>query len=560
MDVTPNAAASFRPAHRWWHGAAALAFLLAGALAHYWYLTHNCPLDLSGDEAHYWEWSRRLDLSYYSKGPLVAYIIALSRIPLAGWSEHVVGSEALAVRIPALVLAIGAGWGIYVLALQTLRSSGQALATVALTATIPILACGAMLMTIDAPLTCLYVWALVAIVCGLSSGRNLPWLVAGVLIAFGLLAKYTMLLIVPVLALALFTEPSYRGTLRRPGPYLAAAIGLLGLVPILIWNAQHQWVSFRHVAGQAGLAGGSTFSLAGPVSYVAGQAAVVGPVWFVALLWALAAVWRRPRAAGAEIHDPAAVRLLLRATAVPLVVFLAFSPLAKIQPNWPVLALPPGAIVLVLWLARKLRHPTRQARRAIRMFIAAGVVTGAASIVVIHHTEWLMPAFAWLTRHEPPWNLTPTTKFDPTYRLRGWSQLGSAVGRVLESQHAAGREPFIVTDDYQTASEIAFYCPGEPTVYCVQAALGFRLNQYDLWPNPVRDAAEFVGRPCIYVGALRPRLVGKGESSHVVLPDVRLAETVEHRVRGQLVRIWPIFVCDRFAGFPAELTRSFDRY
>ena len=33
-------------------------------------------LDLSPDEAHYWEWSRRLDLSYYSKGPLIAYLIA----------------------------------------------------------------------------------------------------------------------------------------------------------------------------------------------------------------------------------------------------------------------------------------------------------------------------------------------------------------------------------------------------------------------------------------------------------------------------------------------------
>src|SRR4051812_19729143 len=41
-------------------------------------LRHDCPIDLSGDEAHYWDWSRQLDLSYYSKGPLVAYLIRAS--------------------------------------------------------------------------------------------------------------------------------------------------------------------------------------------------------------------------------------------------------------------------------------------------------------------------------------------------------------------------------------------------------------------------------------------------------------------------------------------------
>src|SRR5690242_19866156 len=52
--------------------------LLLGFLGHLRYLTHDCPVDLSGDEAHYWDWSRQLDLSYYSKGPLVAWIIRAS--------------------------------------------------------------------------------------------------------------------------------------------------------------------------------------------------------------------------------------------------------------------------------------------------------------------------------------------------------------------------------------------------------------------------------------------------------------------------------------------------
>ena len=52
--------------------------LLFDVVGHVRYLNHNCPIDLSGDEAQYWDWSRKLDWSYYSKGPLVAYIIRAS--------------------------------------------------------------------------------------------------------------------------------------------------------------------------------------------------------------------------------------------------------------------------------------------------------------------------------------------------------------------------------------------------------------------------------------------------------------------------------------------------
>src|SRR5205814_9404343 len=71
-----------------------LAYVLGlGAISHIHYLNHNCPVDLSGDEAHYWDWSRQLDLSYYSKGPLVAYIIRASCA--------IFGNTMPAVRYPA---------------------------------------------------------------------------------------------------------------------------------------------------------------------------------------------------------------------------------------------------------------------------------------------------------------------------------------------------------------------------------------------------------------------------------------------------------------------------
>jgi hypothetical protein len=540
--ISPPSAKELRPL------IACAAILLVGAAANLLSLLDPHALNLSGDEAFYWEWARRPALSYYEKGPLIAYIIAASRAVFADWSQRVVGSEMLAVRLPAIVLSTLTGLGIYVLALDTLRRPRVALAAVALTFAIPILAAGSILMTIDTPFACAWVWTMVLLQRALRHDQIATWLAAGLLIAAGILAKYTMVLIFPAFGLLLLIEPSLRRWLRRPGPYLALVIGLAGFVPVLVWSGRHGWVNFRHVAGQAGVAHGPSFDFTNVIAYVGGQTAVLGGVWFVGMVWALLDVWRRPCAGTTEIHDAPSARFLAIATAVPWLVFLAFSPITKIQPNWPVVALIPGTIVMALWLGRRLRLPTRAGRAGAKAFIVAGIVLGGGMVVVMHRTDWIMPVFARLARNAPPWELTPIAKYDPTARLRGWSELGAAVGEVIAAERAAGRDPFLLAEDYQSAAEIAFYTPGEPTVYSAQSALGGRMSQYDIWPNPIRDRADFVNRPCIYVGSLQPALSGE-PGGRGALTAPKLARTVVHEVRGHPVQMWTIYTSDAFAGF-----------
>jgi 4-amino-4-deoxy-L-arabinose transferase-like glycosyltransferase len=515
--------------------------LVLGAALNVWFLINHCPFDLSGDEAHYWEWSRHLDISYYSKGPLVAYIIAAGRFAFGDLSRQLVGNESLAVRVPAIILSIFTGLGLYVLALRTTRRPAIALAAVAITATIPIASAGSMLMTIDAPLACCWVWALVCVHAALESGSLRAWLACGVLIAIGTLAKYTMVLLFPVVGLVLLLDPDCRRHLRRPGPYLATLFGLLGWLPILAWNAQHQWVSFRHVAGQAGVSGGIKFNPAGIAEYIGGQAAVIGP-WVIGMWLAVWAVKKRPPG---QVEWP--MRLLALAAAVPWLFFLAFSPITKVQPNWPMTALPPATILLCVWLSRTL-HAAPQIRRRSIAYIATCVVFGIAAAVLIRHTEWLVPLFKKLSANAPPWELTPIARYDPTARLRGWSDLGQAVGEVLHEQRASGRDPFILADDYQTASQLAFYTRENPATYCAQSALGGRLSQYDLWSSPISDPQSFIGRPVVYIGSSNPILTGE-HVGHAALPGMQRVRLIEHRLAGEPMQIWSIFVCDSFAGF-----------
>lgn len=548
--------------HRW----ASILLLAVGAGAHIWYFVVDCPLDLSGDEAYYWEWSRRLDWSYADTNwPLTAWIIAGSRALLAGWSTRVVGHEMLAVRLPAVALSVLTGWGIYTLALNVLRRPPVALAALALTFTIPILAVGAGLMTIDAPLVCAWVWALVSAQRALARDTLAPWLVTGVLIAIGVLAKYNMVLLFPVVGSLILLEPGLRRFLRRPGPYVALALGLSGLLPIVIWNARHNWVSFQQVTRQAGLSSEFGIDLNGPLAYIGGQVTVVGPVWIIGMVWGVIELWRRPVARAEERHEPWAAKLLVLSTALPWLVFLGFSFITNTQPNWPVLALIGGTIVLAAWLTRHGNMPTQ--RRRIRAFVAAGVLLGGGAVIVIHRSEWLTPVFAWLargasplglTQPAAPWDLTPVARYDPTVRLRGWAELGAAVGEVLRAERAAGREPFILAATYQLASEIAFYCPGQPVVYSAQSALGSRRSQYDIWRNPIRERAEFVGRPCLYVGSLHKVLTGGSDGARAALPGLRPVRAVEHKMGSEVVQYWTIFACDAFAGFDRPAGRSLD--
>lgn len=535
---------------------AAALLLLAGAGLHLWYLIDNCPLDLSGDEAHYWEWSRRPDWSYYSKGPLIAWLIYAGRLLLGSWSHGLVGSEMLAVRVPAIVLSVVSGWGIYVLSARVLQSRSRGLAALGITFTMPILAAGSMLMTIDAPLTCLWVWTLVAVERGVRTRRAWPWLVAGLLIAAGVLAKYTMVLIYPVIVGAVWMYSRHDRERARSawrGAAFSLLIGLLGWLPIVFWNAQHGWVSFRHVAGQAGVAGGITLNPLGPLEYLLGQAAVANPVWFVVALLALAAGFRQ-----GFRHDTGCkqasfpVILATLATITPWAAFGVASLITKIQPNWPVLSLATAPALIVWWLshrgAKSLNVPRQRT-----VVITTAVTVGLIANVILHHTEWLTPVFRWWTRAAPPWDLTPVANLDPTARLRGWRELGRAAGKEFERLRAGDALAFLMTDDYQVASQLAFYAPGNPVVYCCQSALGDRMCQYDLWHGPLRNPQDFIGRPCLYVGRFRPEWIEQQEGAPP-LPGLEQVAKVEHRVRGVLYNVWSIYRCEEFAGFQRQGT------
>jgi len=486
--------------------AAVLAVLTALRLA---FLAWG-DLDLSPDEAHYWEWSRRLDLSYYSKGPLVAYLIA--------GLTAVFGSSAYGIRLGAVALSLLGAWALYRLGRELFgRPEPGALAVIGLQVT-PLVWAGSLLTTIDAPFVVAWTLGLWAAHRALGGGRAGAWLLLGLAVGVGSLAKYAMLFALPGLALYLWRAPERRPSLASPGPVLAALVALATFAPVLAWNAQTAWVSARHVASQGR---GGNLTLVHLAEFLGSQLLVLTPLVALLLGWGL---WVGAREGLARRREP--YRFLLAFATPVLGFYLLVALQGKVQANWAAAAYPPLALATAGLLLERRARLTAARRRVQARLLGAALAVALAMSALGHVTDRL--------------GLPP--RLDPTTRLRGWAELGRAVGVTVERMPNP-RRTFLVSDRYQITSELAFYTPGRPPAYNFN--LGRRLNQYDFWEDP--DSR--LGWDAVYVeDGMRPL----DERVRAVFDRVDPPTLVEVKRGERVVRVFSLYRGYGFRGAPSQ--------
>jgi 4-amino-4-deoxy-L-arabinose transferase-like glycosyltransferase len=526
------------------------ALLILGAAAlHLAYLAWFCPLDLAPDEAHYWDWSRHLDWSYYSKGPLVAYLIRAGCALLGDWSVEQTGTLMLAVRCPAVACGSLLLLSLYVLTLQVFGRPGLALAAIAAALTVPVLAAGSSLMTIDAPYACCWGWALVFAYRATCKGSGWAWEATGLAVGVGILAKYTMVLFLPSLALFLLTDHQRRKLLWGAGFWSMIGVAVLCCLPILVWNAQHDWATFRHVQRLAGLAAlipaeagapGFTIHWTGPLVFLGGQCALLLVFWFLAWLAAMVAQWPRPQ-------RDVGTRFLWWLSAPMFLLFLGFSlKTGGGELNWPITAYLSGLVLAAAWLGRQFTSGTGWYRRLVAVNLTLVCLVGLGLTVLVHRSDWAHPVLAVFAGPPTEKQPYPLRRFDPTCRLRGWRQtLATQIDEVREELRQQGIEPVVACTGWSMPGELGFYCDGHPTVYSVGLALGDRHSQYDLWPGPVTDPEAFLGKTFIVVGTGPQALAPAFDA-------VEGPRWVTHHENGRPVAGWSVVVGRGFKGFPAR--------
>ena len=197
-------------------------------------------ISLSEDETYQWVWSKHLALSYYSKPPLIALTQFLSTTL---WGDTVFGVRFFAPVIGAII-------SLLLLRFMARVANVRAAFWLSLIVpTVPLLALGSVLMTID-PLSVLF-WTLAMMVGWRAVQENATtrdWLWVGLWMGLGFLSKYTNLFQLLSWAVFFALWPPARRQLRRPGPYLALLVNLVCMTPVLIWNHQHGWITVQHVS------------------------------------------------------------------------------------------------------------------------------------------------------------------------------------------------------------------------------------------------------------------------------------------------------------------------
>jgi 4-amino-4-deoxy-L-arabinose transferase-like glycosyltransferase len=517
-----------------------LAALLIGAatLGRLVWLATCCQLDLAPDEAHYWDWSRHLDWSYYSKGPGIAWLIRLSCDLFGGLSTRLTGTEMLAVRLPAVLCGGLLLTALYLLTVQVFQREALALVAVALGLTTPAFAAGSSLMTIDAPYTCCWGWALVFTHRAVFKGHMIDWTCAGLTIGLGILFKYTMVVFVPSLLLFLLLTPPCWPVLRSRGLLLLLVLTAACCVPILVWNAEHEWVTFRHVGGLAGVNAPATrIDWLGPARFVVVQASLWLVFWFV--VWVRAmwchAPWREER--------PGVVYLWWMSAPMIGLFFLCAFKTGGGEPNWPVTGYLSGFVLGMAWMAGELRRAQGWYRRVSLAGLALACLAGLVLTVVIHHSALVYPVLKPLVGTPTALQPFPMRRLDPTLRLRGWRLLADEVDAVRRDLTHDDVEPVLAGTGWNMPGLLGFYCAGHPPVYSLGLPLGDRRSQYDFWrPNPVWDATQFSGRTFVIVANcvldLKP-----------AFEHVEVARTVTCHVAGQPVAVWYIHRASGYRGF-----------
>jgi 4-amino-4-deoxy-L-arabinose transferase-like glycosyltransferase len=312
--------------------------------------------DLFFDESQYWAWSRELAFGYYSKPPLLAWVIAAA--------ERVCGSTEACIRSPAPIFYCATSLVVYAVA-QYLYDS-----RIAFFAALSIgLATGAVfsarIISTDVPLLFFWAVALLAYVKLLNEGGTRWTILLGVSLGLGLMAKYAMIYFILGAAAAAWLDADARRLLRTPAPWIALLIAAAIITPNIVWNLQHGLATFKHT-GDNIQGSGVEFDPGKGFEFFASQFAVFGPIIFAVLL---AIIFRVP---GFETNRTD--RLMLAFTVPPLALVTALGFVTRALANWAAPAFVSAMIVVVAIMVR------RGQWKWIMVSLGLGVVTQIALI------------------------------------------------------------------------------------------------------------------------------------------------------------------------------------
>jgi hypothetical protein len=372
----------------------------------------STPLGLYGDEAQYWVWAQAPAFGYFSKPPMIAWIIAAT--------TKVCGDAPFCIRLASPLIHAATSLVVFLIA-ERLYGPRAGLWASAAFGLLPGVSFYAVAATTDTPLLFFWALSLYAFLRAITEDRWPWWLLTGAAVGLGLLSKYSMAAFVLSAFLYIVLTPAQRHHLLNPRAYVALMLAGLIYSPNLLWNLQHGLVSYQHTQRISYVNEGE-WSLRGISEFFVAQFGVFGPIFFAVLLYLLV------RGRARDDH-----RFLVSFIAPWLLIVSIVALLSRAYANWAIIVYVAGAVLVSGWLLECRRIAWLRASLAIHIATAG----------LFYHYD----AAARVAGIE----LAADT--DPFKYLRGWDTAGAMLTGLLRQYPGAA----LLSDQRMTTALLTYY-------------------------------------------------------------------------------------------------------
>ena len=412
--------------------------------------------DLFFDEAQYWDWSRNLAFGYFSKPPLIAWLIRAATVTC--------GAGEVCIRLPSPILHAVTAFFIFLTGRKLYGAQTGFWAGV-LFAILPGVSLSAGLISTDVPLLCFWAIALFFYVRLLDQPAWTDATGLGFAFGFGMLSKYAMaFFLLGILAQSLFAPEARRVFNSRQ--FLAAlGTGFLVVLPNLIWNGQHGFATLTHTARNANWSG-ALFHPLKMLEFLGAQFGVFGPLLFAGFI-VIVYRWLKD---GIPQND----RVML-AFSLPVILAITLQALLKnANANWAAVAYVAASVLLAATLVRD----------------RSGRTLGAS--IVIHGIFLVGLTFALALA--PKLSMLPV--FGPQVRIIGWHAIADTVRAEIVRAETAGM-PYraILTDERALTAELLYYLRDLPLPMTAWQEGAAAADQYEMTLRISKATPE----PVLYV-------------------------------------------------------------
>ncbi len=461
-------------------------------------------IDLYADEAYYWGWAQHFDFGYYSKPPMVAWLIAIGTA-LCGNDGFV------CIKIVSPFVYFFTTLNIYFLAKELFDERVAFYSALAFT-TLPAVWLSSLIISTDVPFLFFWSLAMLFFVKAIKSDRWRDWIITGIAGGGGLLSKYTMIIFVVSAFAYLITSPTYRRHLKNPRLYTAMALAAAIYMPNLYWNYTHQFVSFKHVSHDNAHITGIHFHFGRMMEFLGSQFAVFGPILFGWLL----ALLPRYKTLKQENENFS----LLWWFVVPMfALILSISLLSRAFANWSAPMYVAATLLVIGWLVVKER----------KCWLAAAIGVNVLMGILFYHYHAITHALG----------IELTRKTDPYKRVLGWKALGQKVSAVMKRYPDAR----LMSDDRKVMAELIYYVRPHPFDALKWNPHRTLHDQYEM-DTHLEDA---VGQNFIYV-------TSRGDISDVAqsFESVQLVDTIVIRIYKDYKMVYRVYYLKNFKGYRNE--------